>query len=689
MAAARQEPWSLQRLLLPAAVLLPLAIQGMGAWTAWNSTWEQARAEVAHTADASAEYARSVLELHRNHAARANQLLRGLSDEEIRAREPELHHQLKNLVAFDGVGNAFRLYVFDRNGSVLVNTDTVPSPPDSHADRDFMRRLRGIDPPPLVVGEVMRGRSDGRYYFPLSLRRENTGNGLPPGSFEGAVNVSIAPETLGEALFRLHGGEGDVLALVRADGSVLARTRPIDTPPPWRKPAQTEILSLMQAGEPSFLRDGPSSVDGVSRLEVYRRVEGWPVYAIAARDRDTIVARWRSRAAGLLMLGMPATLALALLALMVRRAYRAAETARHGLEQRVQERTAELARRTAELASSENRLRLALEAANLGIFEVDFRTGLAERSPRTLAIFGAGPEDLVGPFPAWHDRIHPEDRARVAAERDAVKTGSKDRYAMEYRYQRPDGRWIWVETRAQVVERDVDGRPLRITGAVQDVTDRREAEERRALLAREVDHRAKNALAVVQAALRLTSRQDPHAYAAAVEGRVAALARAHTLLALERWAGAELAKLLEGELAAFLSADACANEPQAELLGPVLHIAPSAAQSLSLAFHEMATNAVKYGALSVPGGRLRVTWSEDEMAGLLHLVWRERGGPAVTAPPTRRGFGSRLVAATVRDQLGGGLVQEWDEGGLTIEMRIPLARVRAENKEAEPAVPAL
>jgi two-component sensor histidine kinase len=239
---------------------------------------------------------------------------------------------------------------------------------------------------------------------------------------------------------------------------------------------------------------------------------------------------------------------------------------------------------------------------------------------------------------------------------------------------------VWVESCARTVERDAAGRPVRVAGTLRDVTARRDADERRALLAREVDHRAKNALAVVQAALRLTPRDDPRGYAAAVEGRVAALARAHTLLAAQRWGGADLREILQGELAAFLPREDGGGQTRAELTGPPVRIAASAAQSLSLAFHELATNAMKYGALSAHGGRLQVTWQTDPRAGVLRLAWRETGGPAIAGAPARRGFGARVIVATVRDQLGGTVRQDWLPGGLVVEIVVPMARLLADTQ---------
>jgi PAS domain S-box-containing protein len=680
-AGSRKRSRLLQRLMLPAVVLLPLGILGMGVWVAWRAGWDEARAELTSTAEAAAEHARRLVELHRLRAGSVNQLLENLSDAAIREAEPDLHRRIRELLEIDQRDPApYSLYVFDRDGRVLVNSDTLPSPPGEYRDRDYFAEMQRPGAPAMRLGEVTLGRANNQLFFPITLRRERTGNGLPEGGFDGLINISIRPSTIAAGMARLRVGSSDVISLVRHDGSVLARTRPIERPPPWRQAPDTRVRRLIAEELDRFELLDASPVDGVKRLVVYRRLEGLPLYAAVARDHALVVARWTQRAALLIALGVPAILTLAWLAVLVRRAQRDAEVAHDRLEQRVEARTADL-------AASEGRLRLALEAADLGIWEVDLRTGTVERTPRTLAIFGMGPEYARSDHLIWRENIHPKDRPAVADAFDGISAGQRDRYSADYRFLRPDGRWIWIESRARVVERAPDGAPLRIAGTVQDVTARREAEERRALLAREVDHRAKNALAVVQAALRLTPRFDAETYARAVEGRVSALARAHNLLAAARWTGAELREVLQGELSAFLPQGAVGGgQPRAELSGPPLQVAPGAAQSLSLALHELATNAVKHGALSVPAGRLVVDWAVDEAAGKLSLRWRERGGPPA-GQPARSGFGSRLLAATVRDQLGGSLTQDWEPEGLTVEMRMPLSRVRSGEATAASLTP--
>jgi two-component sensor histidine kinase/CheY-like chemotaxis protein len=211
--------------------------------------------------------------------------------------------------------------------------------------------------------------------------------------------------------------------------------------------------------------------------------------------------------------------------------------------------------------------------------------------------------------------------------------------------------------------------PGRFGSLFLDVTARRAAAERQALLTREVDHRAKNALAVVQSVVRLTRASEVRDYVRAVEGRVAALARAHTLLAEDRWRGADLRAVVEEELAAYRGGD------RLVLRGPPLRLRSEAVQPLSMVLHELATNAAKYGALSTPAGRLDLGWRRLAGDGALELRWRERDGPPVAAPPDRQGFGSTLIAATVRGQLGGRAEMRWAREGLCCTVTIAADRI--------------
>ena len=323
------------------------------------------------------------------------------------------------------------------------------------------------------------------------------------------------------------------------------------------------------------------------------------------------------------------------------------------------------------LAESEARLRLAQQAAGFGIFDYDFRTGRTTWDERLRALWGVREGQQIT-HRTFLEGLHPEDRAlRRTAMRRAVQPGSEGRYQMEYRViSRADGRERWVAVNGNLTSEN--GRPARLIGVVRDITERKHAEQRNELLRREVDHRAKNALAVVQAALRLSRAHSVGELVRIVEGRIAALARAQTMLARQRWEGAALQPLLEGELAPFLATTEARDGPRAVLAGPPITIPAHAVQPLSMALHELATNAVKYGALSRPGGTLTVTWSAEPSEAVLRIAWQEAGGPGLAGPPDQPGFGSRVIDQTIRSQLSGTVTRNWQPGGLRCDIRIPL-----------------
>lgn len=208
-----------------------------------------------------------------------------------------------------------------------------------------------------------------------------------------------------------------------------------------------------------------------------------------------------------------------------------------------------------------------------------------------------------------------------------------------------------------------------------DITERKAAESREHLLSREVDHRAKNIMAVIQAIVQLTEAKDIGSFRKAISGRISSLARSHTLLAQNRWDGAELRELIEEELAPYLPrTDALPR--RVTLDGPRVQLLPLTAQSIALVIHELITNALKHGSLSTGRGTVQIDWRIERVANEreLTLCWCERGGPFVSAPGDA-GFGLSLIEATVKEQLSGKLVQSWDQRGLTVEFVVPAAKL--------------
>jgi len=262
--------------------------------------------------------------------------------------------------------------------------------------------------------------------------------------------------------------------------------------------------------------------------------------------------------------------------------------------------------------------------------------------------------------------VHPDDLAAVdEAWRKALATGEP--YLVEFRGMRADGAFVWMRSQAYAA-RDKNGVVTGWYGLSENIDARKEAEQEREILLREVDHRARNILSVLQGIVALMPKNDPEAFARNFRARLQALAGAHDLLARGRWHGVEMRALLEEELQPF-------DLARIHLVGDALLVRPERVQHLSMIFHELTTNSAKYGCLSAAEGRLRVEWRVVDGAHVL-LEWTETGGPAVTAPPDRRGFGSTLIRSIAGHRSGESVMQDWRPEGLCCA--ITLADVIAE-----------
>jgi PAS domain S-box-containing protein len=326
------------------------------------------------------------------------------------------------------------------------------------------------------------------------------------------------------------------------------------------------------------------------------------------------------------------------------------------------------------LAESEARLELATKAAAVGVWEWRPLTQEMIYSDLAKSICGFPAAEPVT-YEMASAIVHPEDRPRTSGQAArALDPAIRDNVVYEYRILTPQGEQRWVMANGQAVFEIIDGTPMatRYVGALQDITaakraqeERDEAAARMQLLAREVDHRANNLLAVVQGTVQLTHAETPEALKTALIGRLAALARAHQLLSEARWEGADLRRLVEEELLAFSLGEAA----RVTIEGPDVALPPPAAQALAMALHELATNAAKYGALSAPAGQVRVAWTRAGH-GPLRLTWTESGGPLV-APPSRRGLGTTMLARALGGALNGASRTDWRPEGLVCELELP------------------
>jgi PAS domain S-box-containing protein len=333
-----------------------------------------------------------------------------------------------------------------------------------------------------------------------------------------------------------------------------------------------------------------------------------------------------------------------------------------GLEARVAERTAALASSTLQLRQSERMRSLALAAGQMGSWEWNVARGSIVWDQGQCEIFGVDPSTFVPTLESIQPLINPEDFELLDRSFRKI-TKTTNTFQTEFRVLRPNGDVRWC-TGTAAASFDEMGRPIWLSGVTSDITERKRAEERQILLAEEVDHRARNVVAVVQSIMRLTRADSIDDYIGALDGRIGALSNAHRLLAGSRWEGADLTRLVEEEFAPYR---ASGNE-RVKSRGPNVLLPPATAQTIALALHELATNAAKYGALSVDPGYVELTWQTEP--GKLELVWTESGGPQI-GPPDRRGYGSRAIVAGIERQLGGLVNFDWQASGLRCTLCVP------------------
>ena len=320
------------------------------------------------------------------------------------------------------------------------------------------------------------------------------------------------------------------------------------------------------------------------------------------------------------------------------------------------------------LKESHELLALAEQSAGIGIWDTDLATDMVRATPTFFRIMGLP----VSAEPVPNDVVravrHPDDAARVRdGFRQALARGL-DSYEVEYRIIRPvDGELRWIFGRGRTV-RDGAGKPVRYSGVDIDITERKRAEEHVRLLMNELNHRANNLLAVIQAITRQSAKTaDPKLFAERLSQRIAGLAASNDLLVSGKWQGVEVDKLVVSQLSHFAELGT-----RVVLDGPAVRLTPSAAQALGMALHELATNAVKYGALATEAGKIHVRWCVAEgIAGPeFRVTWAEQGGPPVAAP-TRAGFGRTVIERMITGALGGAATLQFAPTGIVWTFACP------------------
>lgn len=774
------EGWPMSGLLPVMSVLVPSSILAVMGWLNWNGAWQTAETDMRGAARTAAVYGQRAFESYGSVVSRVNELVRGMSDDDIRKNDLALNQQLQRINA--GLSQISISYVIDRNGAPLVASNLYPVPPDANlSDREYFQALLGPTPPDIHISQTFIGRFDQQLQFSISSRRVDSGNAASPDGFDGVVLVSVSPLVLAEGLDRLLLLPADRISFMRADGYGISTTSGmLDLSQPLPKVDETsQFYAFAASGVESAAYISSTAMPGTESVLAMHRIDGFPVYAVSIRGRAEIVAAFWKTMSAQLVFGVLATFGLLLLSLQVMRDQR-----------RLAAKNADL-RRDNVLTS--DRLERANRFGLVGTFEFDLKTGESRRSPEYNSVHGLPAFPTVETHDHWANRLHPDDRQRAEAEvfRALSDASGETEYGQTYRIVLANGevRWIaargeilrdeagrtlalmgahvdvtplrttemalaesdarlrlaqdavgigtwewlpetralrcstrmlglwgldpsddkpglrrvlasihpadrpmlksaiaqmrkngdfrcelrlragsqkslWVAIKAKVLNRDQGA--MRIMGVVYDITDRKRAEEMAILMAHEVEHRATNAMTVVSSLLRMTKADSAEQLVEVMEGRVRALGQTMTLLGKGRWKGAELEAILRNELRPF-ALSASGDGFAIDLEGPNVRIDVEAAQPLSMALHELATNAGKYGALSVPGGSLKVSWHVADTK--VHLRWEERGGPGLDGPPTQPGFGSKLIHMLFEGQLGGEIEKDWSPTGLVCTMR--------------------
>jgi PAS domain S-box-containing protein len=309
------------------------------------------------------------------------------------------------------------------------------------------------------------------------------------------------------------------------------------------------------------------------------------------------------------------------------------------------------------LRDSEERYRLIFEQANDIIFTADLDQTITDANEAGAQALGIPREEIIGRNIA--DFVNAKDHAQTTRMlRQKIEHGGHTRH--EVGVIRPDGTSVRWENDSTLVI-DPNGNPMGLLSISRDVTEQRAFEDRRELLIHELNHRVKNTLSLVQALAHQSfrGRDDAEGFT----GRLTALAGAHDLLTREQWEGVALADVVARAVEAFAAGRVTIER------GPRVSLQPKQAIAITMALHELATNATKYGALSQDGGGVTIDWSDGD--GRFRLHWRESGGPPVK-PPEHKGFGLRMIERALASDLSGSVTMQFEESGLSCTIDAPL-----------------
>lgn len=572
----------------------------------------------------------------------------------------------------------------DRDGRVRCRQAAPPADLRFDDRPYFQQAIAGQD---FVIGEYTDGRVAKRPVLPLVIPLRDTG-----GRIVGIVAASLDLGWLGQSLSERSLPADGSLTVADRYGTIIAREplpdRFVGTkiPEPFRHLIDAEAAGSMEV----------VSQDGTRRILGYVPATVPPrgIYvSVGLSSKAAYSAINEAAKRGFMLIAAAFCLALSLAWLsgrtFVTRPFsimtRAVQSWRKGnyaarialprgsgefgvLGDAFNDLMDDVARRQGALQESEEQARLALEAGQMGTWWLDPSRQAAGWSSQAAMILGLPADRVEATFEEWAALLPPEDRAEMERRLRRAMAGDGD-YEAEYRID-AKGSERWIHVRGRVFFNSAK-RPARIVGILQDITARKHAEQQQRLLLDELNHRVKNTLATVQsiAAQTLRATSEPERFRTSFESRLLALSKTHDLLTRNAWRDADLDAILDQELAPYRRD----GEQRVTVDGPAIRLPARIAINFGLVIHELVTNAAKYGALSAAQGKVYIRWAVERLEGTPHLrlTWREIQGPTV-APPTRQGFGSRLIRRSVEGELAGQVTLDFLPAGLAAEFVFPV-----------------
>lgn len=650
--------------------LLPLILFAAFALDQRKATLKAGENAARRTVQVMEEHALRVFEAQQLIIDQVDQYLGDMNWTEIRASQA-VHLRLKELA--ERSPHVDGLWLVPPDGRTANSADFFPFPDVSVTDRTYFQTLKERDE--LHYGEMIKGRTKGTLNFNLSRRRS------PRDTFNGVILVTSSLDYFTD--FWQQASQGDFVAgLFRQDGEILARY-PMLATLPQSLPENSTLLAAMQRGDDGVIRS-ISSLDGEDRIYGFSRIGDTPLFIGYGIANAQILANWRSEMLRMGLIALMATVFLGATATTIVRQNR-----RLGATALLWRRTAtELERevdkrlRAEDVATERKRLLdevRGLTAQRQSILE-NIAEGVIALDARGRVIYANRDATiLLGPFSgADHaftslvatGRIRAVDGSDLgpASAPDNAPLRGENLPETEFLVQGEAGHPAICSFRGGAIF-GADGKPEGAVLTFWDISERKREAERRELLMRELDHRVRNMLATIMAMIRISNlpQQSKEAFIASLTGRVAAMARTHGVLSEGQWKGATVGRIVADEVASMADARQLVIDGDPDLLLP-----PKQAADLALALHELATNATKHGAWSVPEGRITVAWTSAPSAEgrLLRVRWQESGGPPILAAPIRKGFGTSLLHGLFANH--DGVTLDYAPGGFSCTMSVPI-----------------